>query len=103
MDKNLNVEQAVELIRLKVLPENVAAFLEGRAKVDEFASTIKGYVGTEILKANETEYLMLIRWESEEAVKAAQKITATSSIISDWINQTAQFVAFETSTSKYKH
>jgi antibiotic biosynthesis monooxygenase (ABM) superfamily enzyme len=103
MDKNLNVEQAVELIRLKVLPENVAAFLEGRAKVDEFASTIKGYVGTEILKANEIEYLMLIRWESEEAVKEAQKITATSSLISDWINQTAQFVAFETSISKYEH
>jgi heme-degrading monooxygenase HmoA len=77
--------------------------LQGRVKVDEFASTIKGYVGTEILKANEEEFLMLIRWDSEEAVRDAQKITATASVISDWINKTAQFVAFETSISKYKN
>ena len=103
MENNLKGAQAVELIRLKVLPENVEAFLQGRVKVDEFASTIKGYVGTEILKANEDEFLMLIRWESEEAVKNAQKITATASIISDWINDTAQFIAFETTISKYKN
>lgn len=103
MEKNLKVGQAVELIRLKVLPENVEAFLQGRVKVDEFASTIKGYVGTEILKANEEEFLMLIRWDSEEAVRDAQKITATASVISDWIDKTAQFVAFETSISKYEN
>jgi len=103
MEKNLKVGQAVELIRLKVLPENVEAFLQGRVKVDEFVSTLKGYVGTEILKINEDEFLMLIRWDSEEAVREVQKITETASIISDWINKTAQFVAFETSISKYEN
>jgi len=103
MEKNLKVGQAVEIIRLKVLPENVEAFLQGRVKVDEFASTLKGYVGTEILKVNEEEFLMLIRWDSEEAVRDAQKITATASVIADWINKTAQFIAFETSISKYEH
>jgi heme-degrading monooxygenase HmoA len=85
------------------MPEKVEEFLQGRVKVDEFASTIKGYVGTEILKANEEEFLMLIRWDSEEAVRDAQKITSTASIISDWINKTAQFVAFETSMSAYEN
>lgn len=103
MDKNLKVGQAIELIRLKVLPENIEAFLEGRAKVDEFVSMLKGYIGTEILKANEEEFLMLIRWESEEAVRDAQKITETASVISDWINKTAQFIAFETSISNYEN
>ena len=103
MEKNLKVGQAVELIRLKVLPKNVEVFLEGRVKADELVSTIKGYVGTEILKTNEEEFLMLIRWESEKAVTSAQKITETASIISDWINKTAQFVAFETSISIYEN
>lgn len=103
MEKNQEIGQAVELIRLKVLPENVDAFLSGRVKVDEFAATLKGYVGTEILKANDVEFLMLIRWENEEAVREAQKITATASVISDWINKTANFVAFETSIVKYEN
>ncbi len=60
----------------------MGVFLEGGIKVNEFASTLKGYVGTEILKANEEEFLMLIRWESEEAFKKAQKITETASVIS---------------------
>ncbi len=77
--------------------------MEGRIKVDEFVSTLKGYVGTEILKVNEDEFLMLIRWDSEEAVREVQKITETASIISDWINKTAEFVAFETSISKYEN
>lgn len=103
MEKNLRVGQAVELIRLKVLPENVSVFQQERVKVDEFVSKINGYVGTEILKVSEEEFLMLIRWDSEEAVRAAQKITETAPIISDWISRTAQFVAFETSISKYEN
>lgn len=64
MDKSFKIGHAVELIRFKVLPENVEAFLEGRIKVDEFTLTLKGYVGTEILKVNEHEFLMLVRWDS---------------------------------------
>jgi hypothetical protein len=39
LDKPLN------LLGLKVLPENVEAFLQAGIKVDKFASTIKVYVG----------------------------------------------------------
>mgnify|MGYP005853181937 CR=1 FL=1 len=83
MHKHLQVGQAVELIRLKVVAENTEAFLQGRAQVDAFVSGIKGYIGTEILKLAEEEYLMLIRWESEEAVREDQKITESASVISE--------------------
>lgn len=103
MQKNLKVGQAVELIRLKITPENVAAFLEGRQKVDAFVSTIKGYIGTEIVKVSKEEFLMLIRWDNEEAVREAQKITETANVISEWIYATAQFISFETSISMYEN
>ena len=103
MDKHLQVGQAVEIIRLKVLPENVEAFLQGRLVVDKFVSTLEGYVGTEILQANETEFVMLIRWDSEAAVVAAQKITESASVISEWITGTSQFLSFETSIVQYEN
>lgn len=95
------VNQAVEIIRLRVLPENTAAFLEGRADVDQFTSTLAGYLSTELLQLGGDTWLMLIRWESAEAVQAAQKITATASVISDWLGRTAQFVAFDTGLVRY--
>lgn len=99
----MKVGQAIELIRFRVSSENVEAFLKGRRQVDVFVSTLNGYVGTEILKINQEEFLILIRWENEEAVRDAQKITDKASIISDWINKTAQFITFETSLSEYKN
>jgi antibiotic biosynthesis monooxygenase (ABM) superfamily enzyme len=101
MNQETTLHQAIELIRLKVESSNVTHFLEGRKKVDEFVSTIEGHRGTEIVQVNDTEWLMMIRWESKEAVLAAQKITEQASVISDWINSTAQFVSFETSIVKY--
>lgn len=103
MNKNLDAGQAVELIRFKVLPENTEAFLEGRREVDEFTGTLKGYVGTEILKLSNEEFLLLIRWENEQAVLNAQKITANAPVISNWISKTAQFVSFETSLVEYEN
>lgn len=103
MNKNLSVAQAVELIRFKVAPEKVNAFIEGRKTVDAFTSTLNGYVGTELLKVNETEFMLVIRWADETSVREAQQITATATVISDWITQTAQFVSFETGVSVYEH
>ena len=39
-NKDLELGQAVEMIRLKVIPENVDKFLEGRKLVDNFVSTL---------------------------------------------------------------
>lgn len=101
--KDVELGQAVEMIRLKVIPENVDKFLAGRKLVDDFVSQLNGYVGTEILKVNANEYLMLIRWKNEAVVKEAQKITETASIITNWINETSEFVSFETTVSVYEH
>lgn len=101
--KDLAIGQAIEMIRLKVASENLNKFLEGRKEVDGFVSQLNGYVGTEIVKVNANEYLMLIRWKSEAAVKEAQKITETASIISNWIKETSEFVSFETTVSVYEH
>ncbi|NIJ52935.1 antibiotic biosynthesis monooxygenase family protein [Dyadobacter arcticus] len=103
MEKQLKVGQAIEVIRLKVIEENVAAFLDGRIKVDEFASAINGYVGTEILKITDSEFLMLIRWESEEAALEAQQITFNAPIITEWLNATSEFVSFDTGVSRYEN
>lgn len=101
--KDLIIGQAIEMIRLKVASENVNKFLEGRKLVDDFVAQLNGYVGTEIVKVDTNEYLMLIRWENEAAVKEAQKITDTASIITNWINETSEFVSFETTVSVYEH
>ena len=102
MTSKLEVGQAVELIRLKVRPENILAFLQGRQKVDEFTSSLKGYIGTEILQLNDEEFLLLIRWDNESVVKDAQAITASVPVISEWLTKTAQFVSFETGIIKYR-
>jgi antibiotic biosynthesis monooxygenase (ABM) superfamily enzyme len=101
MNKDSKVGQYVELIRLKVTAENKNAFLEGRVKVDEFTSTLPGYMETEILNINAEEFVILIRWKDEASVRDAQKITANSAVISDWLKRTAQFMAFETTNTVY--
>ncbi len=95
------VNQTVEIIRLRVSPENTTAFLEGRAEVEKFTGSLAGHLSTELLHLGGDTWLMLIRWESEEAVQAAQKLTATASVISDWLGRTAQFVAFDTGLVRY--
>jgi antibiotic biosynthesis monooxygenase (ABM) superfamily enzyme len=95
------MNQAVEVIRLIVSPENTAAFLEGRAEVEKFTRTLAGHLSTELLHLGDTNWLMLIRWESEESVRAAQQLTATAPVISDWLNRTAQFVSFDTGLIRY--
>ena len=95
------LNQAVEVIRLNVKPENKTAFLEGRAEVEKFTHTLQGHISTELISLGDQHWLMLIRWESEEAVQAAQKLTATASVISDWLTRTAEFVSFDTGISQY--
>lgn len=95
------LDQAVEIIRLTVSPDNTAAFLAGRAEVEKFTGSLAGHLSTELLHLGGDNWLMLIRWESEEAVRAAQKQTATAPVISDWLNRTAKFVSFDTGFVKY--
>ncbi|GAB2554717.1 antibiotic biosynthesis monooxygenase [Spirosoma areae] len=101
MATHFTVNQAIEVIRLNVKPENVAAFLEGRAEVEKFTHTLQGHISTELIHLGAEHWLMLIRWESEEAVQAAQKLTATASVISAWLRRTAEFVSFDTGVVKY--
>jgi antibiotic biosynthesis monooxygenase (ABM) superfamily enzyme len=103
MTKSININQAIELIRLKVMPENTEAFLEGRKAVDAFVGTLGGYIGTELIQISETDWLMQIRWADQASVEAAQKVTESASIISDWINKTSTFVSFDTAYVRYVH
>ncbi|MBC8042456.1 MAG: antibiotic biosynthesis monooxygenase [Rhizobacter sp.] len=98
---NPAVGQAIEIVRLKVSPENVTKFLEGRMKVDEFVHTIAGHIGTELVQLSEDTWLMIIRWRDKESVLAAQKITEQATVISDWLGSTSQFVSFENATVGY--
>lgn len=95
------LQQAVEVIRLDVSPEKTTAFLEGRAEVEKFTTTLPGHLSTELLHLGGEHWLMLIRWESEEAVRTAQKLTETAPVISDWLRQTARFVSFNTGIVQY--
>ncbi len=101
MNHKITINQAVEVIRLKVSPDNTDAFLAGRTEVEKFTGSLTGHVSTELLHLGEDNWLMLIRWESEEAVRAAQTLTATATVISDWLNRTAQFVSFDTGLVRY--
>ncbi|RIV21633.1 hypothetical protein DYU11_19755 [Fibrisoma montanum] len=101
MTNRPTLDQVLEIIRFTVTPENTSAFLEGRAEVERFTGSLAGHVSTELLHLGGENWLMLIRWEDEAAVKAAQQQTATSPVITEWINQTAQFVSFEEGTVRY--
>lgn len=95
------LQQAVEVIRLNVSSDKTTAFLEGRAVVETFTGSLAGHVATELLHLGGESWLMLIRWENQQAVQAAQKLTETAPIISDWLSQTAQFVSFATGIVEY--
>jgi antibiotic biosynthesis monooxygenase (ABM) superfamily enzyme len=101
MDKKIEIDQLIELIRFEVSPQLVARFLENRVKVDEFIKTLTGYISTEISHVKNTEWLMMIRWRNETALQSAQGQTATATVINEWIRDHATFISAETLFVKY--
>jgi len=54
------------------------------------------------VKVSEEEFLVMIRWEDETIVRNAQVVTSSASVISYWIDTTAQFISFETGVAVYE-
>ncbi|MDX2211757.1 MAG: hypothetical protein SFY66_00585 [Oculatellaceae cyanobacterium bins.114] len=101
MNKTIETNQVIELIRFEVAPQLADSFLESRSQVDEFVKTLNGHIATEITHVNETEWLMLIRWADDVALKAAQVQTASAAVINEWISRHATFISAETLVVKY--
>ncbi|MBC8099622.1 MAG: antibiotic biosynthesis monooxygenase [Armatimonadetes bacterium] len=94
--------QSVELIRFRVTEAHVAAFIEQRAHVDTAMHTLAGFLNSELIQVSADQWLLIVRWESREAVIAAQAITRDMSIISDWIKLADEFVSFDTADVRYQ-
>jgi antibiotic biosynthesis monooxygenase (ABM) superfamily enzyme len=94
--------EAVEMIRVKVAKDKAEQFLSERAGVDAALREVGGHVGTEIVQVGEEDFVFLIRWVDEAAVRAAQVITEKLPAISTWLERAeARFVSFETSVVRY--
>lgn len=93
--------QTLELIRFQVAAESVDQFLRDRVPVDDYLQTLGGFEGSELTQLGETDWLAIVHWTNHDAFLAAQKITATASVISDWIAIADRFVSFETAVVHY--
>jgi len=96
------MSQAVELIRFRVTEPRASTFVEGRSQVDAAMTTLAGFVNSELIQVSGEEWLLIVRWESREAVTAAQAITANMQVISDWIAKADQFLSFDTADVRYQ-
>lgn len=103
MTKNLQPGQIVEIVKVNVSAENKASFLTKRKAVDAFVAGIPGYLGTEITQLNGNGFFIFIRWENEESVKNAQKITVDAPVISEWLSLVSEFISFETTIVQYEN
>ncbi len=91
-----SVDQAVEIIRLKVAPASFTEFLAKREAADQAVSRLKGFISSELCRQGEEDWVMFIRWENMEVVKEAQKITENMPEITAWIAVSSQFISFDT-------
>jgi heme-degrading monooxygenase HmoA len=94
--------QAVELIRFRVTPERAAAFIEQRSQVDTAMHDLAGFINTELIQSANDQWLLIVRWESREAVTAAQAITRDMQVVSDWIKLADEFLSFDTADVRYQ-
>jgi len=86
----------IEIIRFKVNPEKSAAFVAAREQADKDVSNINGFIGSELCRLDEENWVIFIRWKNSASTKAAQQITESLQSITDWIAIAEQFVSFET-------
>jgi heme-degrading monooxygenase HmoA len=91
----------IEMIRFKVNPARVKEFLAVREQVDQEVQKIDGFLGSELCRLDEDNWIILIRWKDAAKTAAAQTITAQLQSITDWIGIAEQFVSFETAEVVY--
>ncbi len=93
--------QAIEIGRFRVSERQVERFLADRPAVDEALKALPGFLGSNLVHISGGDWLLLVRWESHEAVLAAQQITAQMQIISDWIGIAEALLSFDTADVPY--
>lgn len=93
------MNQFVEIIRLKVDAAGAADFKELRHAADEALVPFDGFLGSELLKGSDGVWTLLVRWNSQASVEAAQALTLAKpglDAISAWIASATEFISFET-------
>jgi quinol monooxygenase YgiN len=95
------MNQRVEVIRVRVSEENADEFVRRRPAVDADVRALAGCLGSQVIHVVGDEWLVLVYWDSQETVEAAQQITAGMTIITDWLKLASQFISFHTGELRY--
>lgn len=93
--------EIVEVVRLRVSEESAARLVAERPAVDAEVAKLKGFAGSELIQVDGDQWMMLVYWETRADVEAAQKVTESLQIITDWINMADAFVSFHTATVRH--
>ncbi len=99
MNQEIPQEQVVEAFRVRVQVDKLKTFMEGGEDAENFLTTLKGYVGTEILLLSDQELMVLIRWENCTLFEENMVAIVTSPIIQKWMN-TAELLSQQPCISK---
>lgn len=89
----------VEIIRFRVSAANAAAFLAARLEANRFLqANTSGFQGVQVIQESDDNWLVLIHWADEAAMRAAQAITETAPVISAFVATSDAFVSFTSGT-----
>jgi hypothetical protein len=97
---------AVEIVRLEMPAEQAERFVLLRAQADAALARFDGFVGTELLRLGDQDWLLLVRWTSLAAASAAQQITLAAPglpEINAWVALARQVRSFETGEQRHFH
>ena len=92
------MDQALEIVRLRVSPASAASFVDRRAEADAALQRFAGFLGSELAEGPPGSWTLIVRWASRGAMEAAQAVTlATPGLpaLADWLALTDEVVSFE--------
>jgi len=93
--------EIVEVVRLRANIAQGEQLVAQRPQVDAEVGKLAGFAGSELVHLGDTEWMLLVYWETRADVEAAQKVTENLQIVTDWINVAEAFVSFHTSVIRH--
>lgn len=91
----------VEVIQF-VVTKHREQFIRDRPLIDAYLHRVTtGFKGSELLEAAGNKFYLLVHWEDEGTVVAAQTLTERSPEITAWAGLADEFLAFDTAVVRH--
>ncbi|MDX2062686.1 MAG: hypothetical protein SFY70_06470 [Bacteroidia bacterium] len=91
----------VEVIQF-VVTKHREQFIRDRPLIDAYLHSVTpGFKGSELLEAAGNKFYLLVYWEDEGTVVAAQAFTENAPDVKAWAGLADQFLAFDTAVVRH--